>query len=381
MAVFTGTNADEFITPDTVSASVTPNNVKPGPGADTINAGGGNDTVAGGGGNDVVDLGDGDDLFLWMPGDGADTVAGGSGTDTIAYTALVGTDTLEVSRSGGSAVITDLSPPVTLTGVEIIKLFALTGQDAVFVHDVSGTDVRKVAIDLGATAGGAADGEQDHVYVAGTSGKDKLKLLADGGDVTVKGLAYDITVTGIDGKLDMLRIDVGAGDDRIKAGDMGKNGPILQFEGGDGNDKLVGGKGGDLLSGGRGRDVIKGGKGDDELSGGEGRDTLDGGKGSDTFVFTEWTMASGRDKIVDFKPGVDIIAIAPEWARQSAMLARDEFRLGTTAKDADDRVLYDKSTGVLRWDADGKGGQDAIAFAKVAKGLDLSHKDFAFLIE
>ncbi len=37
---------------------------------------------------------------------------------------------------------------------------------------------------------------------------------------------------------------------------------------------------------------------------------------------------------------------------------------------------YDKDSGNLFWDKDGKGGDAKVLFADLASGLNLSHKDF-----
>lgn len=66
---------------------------------------------------------------------------------------------------------------------------------------------------------------------------------------------------------------------------------------------LTGGAGNDVLNGGRGRDSIVGGKGADQLSGG-----LDAVR--DVFIFkavSDSTPGAGRDRILDFRAGVDDI--------------------------------------------------------------------------
>jgi serralysin len=45
------------------------------------------------------------------------------------------------------------------------------------------------------------------------------------------------------------------------------------------------------------------------------------------------------------------------------------------AADADDRIIYNKSTGALFYDPDGKGGTAAIQFAKVVANAVLDHTD------
>ena len=61
----------------------------------------------------------------------------------------------------------------------------------------------------------------------------------------------------------------------IEASGVGTNGPMLVFDGGDGDDILIG-------SG--GNDVILGGAGDDVLLGGGGTDVLDGGPGDNVVI-------------------------------------------------------------------------------------------------
>ena len=58
------------------------------------------------------------------------------------------------------------------------------------------------------------------------------------------------------------------GDDVIEASGLAANGPMLRFDGGDGNDVLIGGDGNDTLLGGAGDDVLIGGLGIDVLDGG-----------------------------------------------------------------------------------------------------------------
>jgi Ca2+-binding RTX toxin-like protein len=382
MAIFTGTNADESITPDFVSPTVTATGTaKPSGNADTINAGGGNDSVAGGGGKDTVDLGGGDDLFLWMPGHGEDTVNGGSGRDTIEYTGVSGADTIEVFRSGNIAKITDVSPPVSFTGIEVVKVFATGGEDAVFVRDLSGTGVEDVVIDFGVIAGGQGDGLRDELYVEGTAAADTLVVSASNGVVRVDGMAAELSLIGMDGTTDAVRLKGGLGNDRIDADSMPKGVITVGMEGDDGNDTLISGRGNDWLSGGDDNDTLKGGSGEDSIDGGAGVDLLEGGKGADTFEFSTELIGSGRDKIVDFKPGADTIVIETGTGALGDKLEKGEFRVGAKAKDGNDFVIYDKKAGLVLWDADGKGGLDAVAFAKVGAGLDLTHRDFAILLD
>ena len=63
----------------------------------------------------------------------------------------------------------------------------------------------------------------------------------------------------------------------------------------------------DFLFGKQGKDELFGLGGDDFLNGGQGKDELTGGEGNDTFVLTK---GSGKDTIMDFEIGSDVIQIA-----------------------------------------------------------------------
>ena len=49
---------------------------------------------------------------------------------------------------------------------------------------------------------------------------------------------------------------------------------------------------------------------------------------------------------------------------------------GGAGDGAEDRIVYDKATGALFYDADGTGGAAQIRFATLAKGLKMTYADF-----
>ena len=57
-------------------------------------------------------------------------------------------------------------------------------------------------------------------------------------------------------------------------------------------------------------------------------------------------------------------------------MKNDFFFAGEEAHDRSDRVIYDKKTGILSYDADGIGSRAAVEIAKLAKGLKLAYADF-----
>jgi serralysin len=57
-------------------------------------------------------------------------------------------------------------------------------------------------------------------------------------------------------------------------------------------------------------------------------------------------------------------------------LAANQFVIGAAAQDADDRIVYDDTSGALFFDVDGAGGAAALQFAQVSAGLALTNADF-----
>ncbi|PLX38123.1 MAG: hypothetical protein C0606_07780 [Hyphomicrobiales bacterium] len=97
--------------------------------------------------------------------------------------------------------------------------------------------------------------------------------------------------------------DLRGGNDRLFAGDGND-----VVKGGNGNDIIWGGNGRDKLFGGAGSDTLKGGAANDVLRGDTGNDILFGQAGNDRFIFDD---GFGKDKIVGFKPGQDVIDLRP----------------------------------------------------------------------
>ena len=79
-----------------------------------------------------------------------------------------------------------------LDDVERIEFRALEGFDIITVNDLSGTDVKQVAIDF--AAAGVADGFADMVIINGTAGNNAIKLALVGGALSITGLSAQVTV-------------------------------------------------------------------------------------------------------------------------------------------------------------------------------------------
>ena len=245
-----------------------------GAGADTLIGSAGGDTVTGGQGSDVARLGSGDDSFVWNPGDGSDTVDGDAGDDSLVFSGANIGETIDVSANGARAGLTrDIGlVRMDLNNVEHLDIVARGGADTINVHDLAGTDVQRVDIDLGAA--GLDDGAVDVVNVEGTAASENITLSMHDGSLVVDGLAAQIVISNF-GVGDQLHISGLGGDDVIDASRVLFSAAQLVLDGGDGADLLIGGDGADLMFG---------GPGDDVLIGGPGFDTLDGGPGDNVLI-------------------------------------------------------------------------------------------------
>ncbi len=191
-----------------------------GSGAELFRTGDGDDVVDGNRGADTALLGDGADAFSWDPGDGSDVIEGGRGKDTMVFNGSGGAEKFAATANGPRLRFTrDVGNIVMDTDdVERVALSALGGADTVTVGDLSGTDVRRVDIDLGAQLGGTGgDGAVDAVTVQGTAGRDVVRVSGSDGDVRIQGLKAKVTISNAE-PADQLTVDTLAGNDDVDAG-------------------------------------------------------------------------------------------------------------------------------------------------------------------
>jgi Ca2+-binding RTX toxin-like protein len=161
----------------------------------------------------------------------------------------------------------------------------------------------------------------------------------------------------------------------------------MVLDGTSGGDTLTGGEGNDTLRGFAGRDALSGGQGDDWLEGGTGIDTVTGGAGEDSFVYRETPTNSNFDRIADFVSGTDTLrfddaAYTTIGALGDFASDDDRFFAGAGARsgvDAEDRIVYDTSTGNLWYDADGSGGGGQLLIATVQGAPALAAGDIAII--
>jgi phospholipase/lecithinase/hemolysin len=246
-------------------------------------------------------------------------------------------------------------------------------------------------------------GSKQNDLLVGTSANDDLR--GGAGSDTLNGCNGDDRLQGEDGN-DRLFGDLG--DDILSGGKgedsiWGGQGNDIAFGGGDndrlwgesgddiligddGDDRIYGGAGNDYLLGGSGRDwiwgdagddILNGGGGDDHLFGGAGIDSIlggggddviYGGAGADQFRFSN-LLNQGIDRIKDFQSGLDKMIISAlgfgGGLQAGAALTADRFleTTSSTATTAEQRLIYNSTTGGLFFDADGSGLGSSVQFA------------------
>jgi Ca2+-binding RTX toxin-like protein len=190
-----------------------------GKGVETLFGDEGNDSIDGNGGNDAALLGAGDDTFVWDPGDGSDLVEGGDGADTMLFNGANVAEQVELSANGNRLRFFRTQANITMdtAGVETVDFNALGGADLVTVHDLTGTDVTDVNVELaGALGGTTGDGASDHVVVDATNGDDAIDVRGDASGVRVGGPPANTKIFHPEAG-DRLDIDTLAGNDTVNS--------------------------------------------------------------------------------------------------------------------------------------------------------------------
>ena len=135
------------------------------------------------------------------------------------------------------------------------------------------------------------------------------------------------------------------------------------------------------LTGSSHNDKIDGKSGNDTLWGKGGKDILVGGSGRDAFTFDLKPSAKNVDLILDFSVRNDTIRLNDLAFDKldHGKLASSSFVIGDRALDGDDRIIYNRKTGALLYDADGSGDGKAIKFAAIDAKLKMTAADFVVI--
>lgn len=273
---FTGSNGLAPLIKLTVDGGSGKDTITGGDGDDRLLGGDDNDNIIGARGSDLMIGGAGDDVMVWNPGDGNDILEGQDGTDTMQFNGANVNETFEVSANGPRLRFTRDVANIVMDAddVETVNVTARGGIDKTIVHDLTGTDVTTVRLDLAGTPdSGVADGAADSVIVEATNGSDVVNAVGSLGSVSAQGLAARTELVAAD-PTDSLTLLGLAGDDVLDGSPLAAGGVTLTEDGGDGNDVLLGSAGDDTLLGGAGDDVLLGGAGMDSLDGGDGNNIV-----------------------------------------------------------------------------------------------------------
>ncbi|BAQ65371.1 Calx-beta domain-containing protein [Geminocystis sp. NIES-3709] len=227
-----------------------------------------------------------------------------------------------------------------------------------------------------------------YITYKGDANNPTLANVGTGNDVqlfTISNIPITTNGTGlpdtISGGVGINIINGGGANDSLLGGifsdtlDGGSGNDTLI--GGNGNDSLFGGGGNDRLLGDDGNDTINAGSGNDTLIGGNGNDSLIGGSGVDFFLFN--FPNDGIDRVTDFKVTEDKIGISASGfggGLTTGILGNNQFSIGSSATTADQRFIYNSSTGALFFDDDGNGANSAVQIASLNTRLTLTASNF-----
>jgi serralysin len=310
-------------------------------------------------------------------GAGADDMTGGLGNDT--YVVDDAGDVVTESSSLATEIDTVESSVDYTLGANLEKLVltgsaesgtgnslnnTLTGNSSANILDgAAGTDK---------LAGGAGDDEYlVDLKVTGTGAKavasleDTVTEAAGAGEDT-------IVLRGTVSLTNASTLVLGANLEQLDASGTGSS--LLNLTGNALANTLTGNDAANTLNGGAGADTLSGGDGDDVLSGGLGLDVLTGGDGADIFLFNTANATTNVDTLLDFTSGTDHLQLSHTIFSKfkAGEDVSDNLAIGTPQA-ANDYLVYDSSTGILSYDADGSGAKAAVQLAQLGAGD--SHPD------
>ena len=300
---------------------------------DIIYGGRANDSILGGDGNDVLFGSAGDDTLQGQGGN--DTLNGGPGSDLLIIddagdrvaesNRWDGHDTVQASVDFrmGRAHIEDL----VLTGDAIL------GAGNGLRNVITGNDQDNI-LDGGKNVDTLVGGDGNDTYLLRAPGDNAVELEGGGIDTVraFRSIQLDANVENL--YIQTLRNDAGEGVPGVN------------------------GIGNEL------NNTIVGNPCDNSIIGREGRDTLRGQAGADSFVFDRALAPDNVDRIIDFNvneadEGDKLMMKQTVFAGVvKGILSADAFVAGTAALDADDRFIFDQTSGQLWFDIDGTGAQD-----------------------
>ena len=316
-------------------------------GDDTAYGNGGNDLLVGHGGADYLDGGEGDDIFLiggfgsgvqgttskaddgnkeWIAtGAKHDVIVGGLGVDTLRITTGIGAN----NTTNGTVVLNNDN----FKSMEVVQVGGTVGR-----LNVENADLQLL---------------NDHYYFA-----------ANG---TVANLSNTLGNNG--GTINNVVVD---------ASGVTTNG--LRFEGNGNNQTFIGTTKADVFVGNGGNDTLTGGAGADTFVFGKVHQEVVTGSSTtvQTYVDTAFNL-TGTDTITDFTRGSDKLELNTDQYTSLAggfTSANLKVGAGAVAADSNDYLIFNTTTKVLSYDADGNGAGAAVNIAVLTGVSTLTTSDF-----
>lgn len=337
----------------------------------TVTGGSGEDTIAAGVGTHTLNGGLGNDTFIIAAGS-TNTIIGLGANDVLNNTAggtVIGTNTnnfsaTSASINNGSVTLTALSSGTT------INLSAITsGTQGFTINGGAGGDILTGSAKDDVISGGGGSnflngGLGNDTFSVVSTDNDTIQDLSTGDILTVAagGIASATSVSSFTASA----ATANAGTATITAAATASSINLA----------LATGANGFTLSGGATNDTLIGSSKADIITGGAGNDSLTGGAGDDTFVISGvTTVTNGLDTITDFKTaGADKIQFSLAAVNTAtnasltagALTANFVSGAGAVAGAATDYFIYDTTTGILSFDADGSGAGAAVALVTLS---------------
>jgi serralysin len=348
------------------------------------------ENAIGGKGNDTL-IGNGAANFL-NGGVGRDLMRGGAGNDTYCVD-NVG-DVVDESVSDGIDTVRSYIPfslansraaKGVFENLTLLGTASLSGTGTSFANVITGNSGNNT---LTAYAGDdALNGAAGRDLMRGGGGND-IYYVDNVGDIVDESASYPNDVDRVQSFISFSLANTNAVKGAVEnlalitTANLWGAGNSLNniITGNSGNNILAGNAGHDAINGGNGNDVVNGGIGNDKLYGGLGNDRLTGGVGHDAFYFaTPIDPNTNFDTITDFSALDDAIYLEDAIFSKigiRGIINAEHLQIGPTAKDEDDRIIYNPVNGVLSYDGDGVGVAQAVKFAVVGTGSALSNAHF-----
>ena len=313
----------------------------------------GNDTIDGGAGADSMEGGLGNDTYV------VDN-AGDSVTETSTLASEIDTVKSSIDYTLGANL-----ENLTLTGS------AINGTGNTLKNIITGNDSNNV-LDGGAGVDKLIGGLGNDTYIIDLTVAGKLEdaITETGGIDTLQLRGTTTNIAAVTLTLDKALENLDASATVTS---------LLNLTGNTLDNILTGNAANNVLSGLVGNDTLIGDAGNDMLMGGLGLDNLSGGLGNDTFVFDSALNASNNvDVITDFTSGADKLQLSAKiFAKVKGVKFSDVFHdTAITDSHVNNYIIYDSSTGIVSYDADGVGAGAAVQFATLTGLPTLTATDF-----